>query len=59
MLASAPVPIIGLMEGRELHLVSEDLADDWLDGFVRAGLDEISTYLAKHAAFQTFLEDRD
>jgi len=41
------------------HRLEDDLSEHWLDRFVAVGLDEIQSYLAKHADFQTFLEDRD
>jgi hypothetical protein len=42
-----------------LHRIDDDLAEDWLESFAAAGLDEVEAYLRKHADFQTFLEDRD
>ena len=53
------MPIIGDVEERSLHRIAEDLSEDWLNAFTAQGLDEVDAYLAKHAAFQTFLEDRD
>lgn len=47
------------MEDCGLHLLDEDLADGWLERFVAHGLAEVDAYLGKHAAFQSFLEDRD
>ena len=47
------------MDERGLHRVAEDLSEEWLDAFASEGLVEVDAYLAKHAAFQTFLEDRD
>jgi hypothetical protein len=41
------------------HRIEEDLADDWLEAFIAAGLDEVEAYLRKHSDFQSFLEDRD
>jgi hypothetical protein len=42
-----------------VHRIEEDLAEDWLESFIAAGLDEVEAYLRKHSDFQTFLEDRD
>jgi hypothetical protein len=42
-----------------LHRIDDDLAEDWLETFVAAGLDEVEAYLRKHSDFQSFLEDRD
>ena len=47
------------MSEHGLHPIDDDLADDWLEAFAAAGLDEVEAYLRKHADFQTFLEDRD
>ncbi len=47
------------MDERVLHRIDDDLSDGWMDSFVARGLDEISSYLRKHAEFQSFLEDRD
>jgi hypothetical protein len=42
-----------------LHRIDDDLAEDWVETFAAAGLDEVEAYLRKHADFQSFLEDRD
>ena len=47
------------MDERGFHRVAEDLSEEWLDAFAAEGLADVDAYLAKHAAFQTFLEDRD
>jgi hypothetical protein len=52
------VPISVLVE-RGAHRIDEVLADSWLDEFIAQGLNAVETYLAKHAAFDAFLEDRD
>jgi hypothetical protein len=44
---------------RGAHRIADVLADSWLDDFVAQGLADVETYLAKHAAFNAFLEDRD
>jgi hypothetical protein len=42
-----------------VHRIEDDLAEDWLESFIAAGLDEVAAYLRKHSDFQSFLEDRD
>jgi hypothetical protein len=42
-----------------VHHIDEDLAENWLESFIAAGLDEVEAYLRKHSDFQSFLEDRD
>jgi hypothetical protein len=47
------------MSERGLHQIEDDLSDTWLEDWAGAGVAEIETYLAKHAAFLTFLESQD
>jgi hypothetical protein len=42
-----------------LHLIAEDLADDSLEEWADEGLRALEAYLAKHAAFATFLAARE
>ena len=42
-----------------LHRIDDDLSENWLEAFIAEGLDEVESFLRKHADFQTFLEDRD
>jgi hypothetical protein len=51
------VPIMFAMSERGLHRIEEDLSDTWLEDWAGAGVAEIEEYLAKHAAFLTFLGD--
>jgi hypothetical protein len=44
---------------RGVHRIAEVLADSWLDDFIAQGLASVEDYLAKHAAFDAFLEGRD
>jgi hypothetical protein len=58
-LSEAP-PIMKLtMTERGLHWIAADLADAWLHDWVGDGLAEIEAYLAKHAAFEEFLQTND
>jgi len=47
------------MSERGLHRIEDDLADSWLEDWVGAGVAEIEDFLAKHAAFLSFLETQD
>jgi hypothetical protein len=49
----------GAMSERGLHRIEDDLADSWLEDWAGAGVAEIEDFLAKHAAFLTFLEAQD
>jgi hypothetical protein len=51
--------IFRAMSERGLHQIENDLSDTWLEDWAGAGVAEIETYLAKHAAFLTFLESQD
>jgi hypothetical protein len=44
------------MSERGLHRIEDDLADTWLEDWAGAGVAEIEDFLAKHAAFLSFLE---
>ena len=45
-----------VMSERGLHYIEDDLSDTWLEDWAGAGVAEIEAYLAKHAAFLSFLE---
>jgi hypothetical protein len=47
------------MSERGLHYIEDDLSETWLEDWAGAGVAEIETYLAKHAAFLSFLESQD
>jgi len=44
------------MSERGLHRIEDDLSDTWLEDWAGAGVAEIEAYLAKHAAFLSFLD---
>ena len=48
--------IISGVSERGLHRIEDDLAETWLEDWAGAGVSEIEDYLAKHAAFLSFLE---
>lgn len=39
------------------HWIEDDLSEDWVADWAQVGVQAIEQYLAKHLAFQTFLED--
>ena len=43
------------MSERGLHLIEDDLSDTWIEDWAGAGVAEIESLLAKHAAFLNFL----
>jgi hypothetical protein len=47
------------MSERGLHCIADDLSETWLEDWAGAGVAEIEAYLAKHAAFLSFLEPED
>jgi hypothetical protein len=47
------------MDDQGLHRIEDDLADGGAEPWVATYLVEIETYLAKHAAFDSFLDAHD
>ena len=47
------------MSERGLHYIEDDLSETWLEDWAGAGVAEIEAYLAKHAAFLSFLESQE
>jgi hypothetical protein len=47
------------MSERGLHYIEDDLNDTWLEDWAGAGVAEMEAYLAKYAAFHTFLESEE
>jgi len=45
-----------LVSERGFHYIQDDLSESWLEDWAGAGVGEIEAYLAKHAAFNEFLE---
>ncbi len=39
-----------------LHRVADDLRESWVDDWAAAGVNELESFLSKHAAFLAFLE---
>jgi hypothetical protein len=44
------------MSERGFHYIQDDLSETWLEDWAGAGVGEMESYLAKHAAFHEFLE---
>jgi len=40
-----------------LHLIENDLSENWVGDAAREGIDAIERYLAKHLAFLTYLDE--
>ncbi|HZQ81200.1 MAG TPA: hypothetical protein VFB25_04410 [Gaiellaceae bacterium] len=40
-----------------LHRIEDDLTETWVEDLASNGVLSIEAYLAKHLAFQSFLED--
>jgi hypothetical protein len=47
------------MDDRRLHRIEDELGEHWLTGWLEDGIAEIEAYLAKHAAFLSFLDTAD
>jgi hypothetical protein len=47
------------MEDRHLYEIQDDLTDTWLEEWADDGVAEVEAYLAKHAAFVSYLETRE
>lgn len=47
------------MEDRHLYEIQDDLSDTWLEEWADDGVAEVEAYLAKHAAFLSYLETRE
>ena len=47
------------MSGRGLHRIEDDLNETWLEDWAGAGVAEIEVYLAKHAAFLSYLDSAE
>ena len=48
-----------VMSERGLHYIEDDLSESWVEDWAGAGVAEIEVYLAKHAAFNLFLESEE
>jgi hypothetical protein len=47
------------MSERGLHYIADDLSETWVEDWAGAGVAEAEAYLAKHAAFLSFLEPEE
>jgi hypothetical protein len=45
------------MADNRAHRISDDLERNWLEEWAEAGIAALEAYLAKHAAFQGFVDD--
>lgn len=44
------------MSDHGLHLIDDELRDDWVDWWAAEGISAVETYLGRHADFDSFLE---
>ncbi len=49
---------LSMARNESLHLIDECLSEDWVEAWAGDGVRQVEVYLAKHAAFEAFLEDR-
>jgi hypothetical protein len=54
-----PWPDHPSMDDRHLYEIQDDLSDTWLEEWADDGVAEVEAYLAKHAAFFSYLETRE
>lgn len=47
------------MSDRGFHRIEADLEASWLEDWAGVGIAELEAYLAKHAAFQAYLDLED
>jgi hypothetical protein len=40
-----------------LHRIEDDLSEDWVEEWAEGGVQAIESYLAKHLAFLSFLDE--
>jgi hypothetical protein len=40
-----------------LHRIDDDLSDTWIEDWAVSGVEAIESYLAKHLAFLSFLDE--
>jgi hypothetical protein len=51
-------PIMPVMDERGiLHRIEDDLSETWVDEWAGDGVQAIESYLAKHLAFLSFLDE--
>jgi hypothetical protein len=49
----------GGMDDRALHRIDDCLSEDWVDSWAAGVIVEIEAYLAKHAAFDAYLDEQN
>jgi hypothetical protein len=49
--------IVRMNDGGILHRIEDDLSETWVEDLASGGVQEIETYLAKHLAFLTYLDE--
>jgi hypothetical protein len=49
--------IVPMNDGGILHRIEDDLSETWVEDLASGGVQAIETYLAKHLAFLTYLDE--
>ncbi len=55
-MVGAQIRMMDEVSDRNLHRIEDELGERWLEEWAGEGVREIEDYLAKHQAFQVFLE---
>jgi hypothetical protein len=47
------------MNGESIHRIEDDLSDGWVENLAASGVAAIESYLAKHLAFLSYLDEAE
>ena len=47
----------GMKDQDSIHRIEDDLSEGWVENLASSGIEAIETYLAKHLAFQMYLDE--
>jgi hypothetical protein len=59
MRSSGAASIFRPMSDQGLHRVADDLRESWVDDWAEVGVNELESFLSKHAAFLAFLDEHE
>jgi hypothetical protein len=54
--SGTPADNRGTLSNPGLHLIDDELHEDWIDAWVTEGISAVESYLGKYAAFDAFLD---
>jgi hypothetical protein len=54
--SGTPADNRGTLSNPGLHLIDDELHEDWIDAWVIEGISAVESYLGKYAAFDAFLD---